>query len=283
MKSMPPPPVYWPKGKPDASPASPQVHAPHPDAASRRTAQLKASGPVTQHYMPPPSPTIPPPPTVRPVAAVIQRMDIEVTIDGKDVGNYIFGKNDYDHEFYSLLDWYYNSGKYGKLSKEVIAAAMKRYRDAYPRGRSKRIVFGYVNPTHDSQTGLDLLERGAMSPQPSTRDRKSWLLSPSRRFQTFSPNSRNPDTIPSLGHSSVVFGHDEGASEHFNRIGHTQTPEINKAWNKQITTFHGLENKYKSAASGSNAPNYCRPEKNIGSHPMYWNKKHKDYNDEFQS
>ena len=153
--------------------------------------------------------------------------------------------------------------------KQEIRAFISKLRGNVP---SNRAMYGYQNPSHTSAVGLDLLEPGAHTPFDATRwnDREAWLRSPSRNFITYSPNSRNQDPGFTQGHCNVVFGHDEGASEHWNRQGHTQTPADNRVWNQQPSTYHGLENRDKSNASGGSAPRYQKPSAARGSHPMYW-------------
>ncbi|MFH7243422.1 MAG: DUF4157 domain-containing protein [Spirulina sp.] len=149
---------------------------------------------------------------------------------------------------------------------------------------NRRALFGYNNPPHDSAIGLDLLEGGANTPYDPNRwpSREDWLLSPNRNFITYSPNSRTQDPVFMQGHGNVVFGHDMGASVHFNQTGHTQSPGTNRAWNQQLTTYHGLERRDKSNASGANAPEYQQPSQLSGSHPMYWDRNDPRYNPKFR-
>lgn len=174
-----------------------------------------------------------------------------------------------------------------KQQKDLSAADKKEIRrfisvlkDNAP---SRREAFGYRNPTHNSTVGLELLEEGAQTPYDPSRwnDKEEWLLSPSRHYQTYSPTSRKPDKVFSQGHSTVVFGHDEGASEHFNRVGHSQTPDQNRQWNQRKDTFHGLERRDKSNKSGSLAPEYEKPSKKKGSNPMYYDPKDSKYDPKY--
>jgi len=228
------------------------IPAPHPMA------------PVVQQNRPPAGPAAR---TVQ--ASVVQTMDfrtpdavIDDGINKINVKNYIFGNNeDEDHIFADLLKYHLNSGLYFGGKKQQIADAIARYKVCYPAGKSKRVLFGYVNPSHKSTVGLSLLEDGAHTPYDNSRwnTKADWLLSPSRNFHTSSPTTHTRDAALTQGHSHVVFGHDMGASVHFNSTGHTQTVEKNKKWNQQKSTYHGLENYKASAQSGSLAPTYMTP------------------------
>jgi hypothetical protein len=149
---------------------------------------------------------------------------------------------------------------------------------------TNRQMFGYQNPTHNSQLGLELLEDGANTPYDSSRwnDKEDWLMSPNRNFVTYSPNSRTQDSVFTQNHSNVVLGHDEGASVHFNRIGHTQTPQQNQQYNKTNIAYHGLEQRSKSNKSGGSSDRYVTPSQSLGSHPMYWDPTHKNYDPNYQ-
>jgi hypothetical protein len=142
---------------------------------------------------------------------------------------------------------------------------------------SNRSQYGYVNPTHDSKLGVELLAQGAHTPNPGSRPDSVHYLSPSRNFYTSSPTrqtdgSRRKDPGLTQGHSNVVFGHDEGASEHFNRIGHQQSPRTNGKWNKRKETFHGLERRDKSNKSGGSSARYVTPSKKLNSYEPYYKK-----------
>lgn len=145
---------------------------------------------------------------------------------------------------------------------------------------SNRSQYGYVNPAHDSKLGVELLAAGAHTPNPGSRPDSVHYLSPSRNFYTSSPTrqtdgSRRKDPGLTQGHSNVVFGHDEGASEHFNRIGHQQSPRTNGKWNKRKETFHGLERRDKSNKSGGSSARYITPSKKLGSYEPYYKKEKK--------
>jgi GNAT superfamily N-acetyltransferase len=208
-----------------------------------------------------------------------------------DLATYVLGTYGEDFED-SLFNWlgqfaargvHPNTGQYFATADKqtVTQLCTDFYRLKKPSARS---TFGYQNPSHKSRVGLNLLEAGAHTPYDSNKwtTKGDWLTSPSRNFTTYSPNSRNQDPVYTQGHSNVVFGHDTGASVHFNTIGHTQSPHTNQQWNQQPSTFHGLENRDKSNRSGASAPRYQQPSHTLGSHSMYWDSTDPRYDPKYQ-
>lgn len=171
-----------------------------------------------------------------------------------------------------------------KKDEKEIRAFIKRLEEPKTKGPSNRQMFGYNNPSHTSVLGLSILEDGAHTPYDPNRwgDKESWLTSPNRNFITYSPNSRTQDPVYTQGHSNVVLGHDEGASVHWNRIGHTQTPYQNQQYNNTKIAYHGLEQRPKSNKSGGSTVRYNKPSQTLGSHPMYWDTSHQDYDPKYQ-
>ncbi|HYH86891.1 MAG TPA: hypothetical protein VEX60_15670 [Pyrinomonadaceae bacterium] len=168
-----------------------------------------------------------------------------------------------------------------KKDKEEIRKFISNLRGNRPTNRQ---MFGYNNPSHNSTLGLDLLEDGANTPYDSNKwnDKEEWLMSPNRNYVTYSPNSRTQDSVMTQGHSNVVLGHDEGASVHFNRVGHMQTPQQNQQYNQTKTAYHGLEQRPKSNKSGGSSARYVKPNQTLGSHQMYWDPTHKNYDPNYQ-
>ncbi|TGE14003.1 hypothetical protein [Hymenobacter elongatus] len=155
--------------------------------------------------------------------------------------------------------------------------------DAPTPAPNRRAALGYINPSHTSHIGLELLAEGAHTPYDENRwaSEADWLHSPTRNFITHSPNSRTQDPDLTQGHGNVVFGHDEGASEHFNRKGHTQSPAENKQWNQQKKRYHGLEQRDKSNKSGGKAPRYVTPSQSQHSYPGYHDTRTPEFQDLF--
>lgn len=169
--------------------------------------------------------------------------------------------------------------------RREIRDFIKEYSGAKVKGPSRRQMFGYANPSHDSELGLEMLEEGAHTPYNKNRwvDKEDWLLSPNRNFYTYSPNSRTLDPGLTKNHTNVVLGHDEGASNHWNRRGHKMTRFQNQRYNNSRNAYHGLERRDKSNKSGGKAPRYKRPNQKRGSHQMWWDQSHKNYKQEYQN
>ncbi|HEY0076465.1 MAG TPA: hypothetical protein VGB77_20375 [Abditibacteriaceae bacterium] len=136
-------------------------------------------------------------------------------------------------------------------------------------GKKKRSYYGYTQPAKKSEIGLKILSKGLMKLPPAGK-----LFNPDwhqkhGRYKSLRPGS----TRTNLKYSDVILGHDDnhgGASGHWNRIGHIQTREENKTWNKQPYNYWGPEERSESAKSGNEAEYYGIPAKYFGSHGMWW-------------
>jgi len=93
-----------------------------------------------------------------------------------------------------------------------------------------------------------------------------------RRFQAISPKRTSSQVIK--GHNKGVLGHDESAGSNWNREGHTRPREENMEHNRQTSTYHGIEDRDSSNASGASEERYKSPGPHHGSHPSYWNPQH---------
>ena len=152
--------------------------------------------------------------------------------------------------------------------------------DTNPTGKElydKRNAAGYKNQSHDHKNMMPLYEKAAVSPQPPNRNKKDWLYSPSRRFETHTPTHTNPPRIVK-GHTNTVMGHKPDAAQHWNDVGHKQSRKDNQEHNKQTSSYHGLEDSKASAASGSKTDRYGSPSPSIGSHPSHWDVTHPEFN-----
>jgi hypothetical protein len=140
---------------------------------------------------------------------------------------------------------------------------------------SNRQKFGYQNPSHTSLTGLAIIKKSLIKdPQygyASGKENDLNYLETAARFEC----KRTGQTLKwgefHLGH------HPEGTSEHWNRIGHTQTKSANQQWNNDSNNYWGVEEKYASCGSGGASPRYDPPSKAAGSHRMWWDPTHADY------
>ena len=234
---------------------------------------------------------------------VIAGLQIQFAGQIIDIATYVLGSrgDEFDDFLFGSLEWQYldkglhpsdshplNPTEYQTV-KSLYAAYSRRQQQKKPTARE---TFRYQNPSHTSTVGLDMLAAGAHTPYDSSRwaSEKDWLTSPNRNYVTYSPNSRNMDLTPTgnhaqytQGHSNVVFGHDMGASVHFNQYGHKMTPDEIYQWNQQPTVYHNLENRHKSNKSGGSSARYQQPSSARGSHRMYWDPTHPDYSDKYKA
>lgn len=164
------------------------------------------------------------------------------------------------------------------------------YRQASPDGRNRdscrRIAAGYQNPNHFHSNMLPHWERAALSPIPQRilnthpgrlreQELRRYLSSPTRRFRATSPGRTRSTIIQ--GHNQGVLGHRTSAAQHWNTQGHRRSRSENQNYNRQTSTYHGIENRPWSNASGSITPRYLSPAPHRGSHPMYWNRQHPNF------
>ncbi len=162
-------------------------------------------------------------------------------------------------------------------AKKNARAAISRLRGAAP---SMRSIVGLGNPPHNRM--LDLFESANSSPRPAGRPREDFLMSPSRHFVTSSPNSRQVDPHLTQGHSNVVMGHDEGASNYWNREGHKLPPSKLREYNRELDSYHGLEQRAKSNKSGGGTPRFVHPSRALGSWAGYWDSNHSDFDPRYR-
>lgn len=126
--------------------------------------------------------------------------------------------------------------------------------------RSRREAAGYKNPDHFHSNMIPLWERAALTPPPSgisNRKKKAHLIKPERHFRTRTPNGTRTEDIQ--GHSQGVLGHEPSASTHWNTIGHSQSRRRNMDHNRQTSSYHGIESRARSDASGAHEPRYNSP------------------------
>jgi RHS repeat-associated protein len=146
-------------------------------------------------------------------------------------------------------------------------------------GKSRRDGAGYNNPSHDHGNMLPHWKDAATSPIPpglKGKPLKDHLMDPGRHFQTHSPGGTNTGVI--TGHGNGVLGHDPSASTHWNHHGGKEQPRTdNLAHNKQTDTYHGIEDRNASNASGSKEERYDSPRPDDGSHRAYWDRNDPDF------
>ncbi len=132
---------------------------------------------------------------------------------------------------------------------------------------NRRNDYGYMNPNKESGIGLTILSKGLVNPPPPGQLFDITYHTTQALYRSMRSNR------PPFPFKEAILGHDdskEGASEHWNRIGHEQTKEMNKDWNDQSSNYWGPEHETESAASGSSSPFYRIPAKYFNSNEMWW-------------
>ncbi|MEG5164469.1 hypothetical protein QUB37_29270 [Microcoleus sp. AT3-A2] len=133
-----------------------------------------------------------------------------------------------------------------------------------------RVIYGYKNPGKHTKVGVQILSKGlrADSPQPIQATSAEYHKKMARY------DSKRPDSkYENFGYELACLGHGpEGASDHWNRIGHTQTKDQNMEWNNNPDNYWGPEHKVESQASSSKADEFKPPSKERDSHPSWWSK-----------
>ncbi len=133
-----------------------------------------------------------------------------------------------------------------------------------------RSTYGYNNPKKDSVEGLQILSKGlnANTPTRTAADEAdaNWHKTHAR-YKSSRPGSVQLD----FDFDSAILGHTEGAghdgaSGHFNTVGHIQDKSANTNWNQDPNNYWGPEEQGESAASGSSSPAYRVPLEETGSY-----------------
>ncbi|WP_233518372.1 phage tail protein [Streptomyces corynorhini] len=159
------------------------------------------------------------------------------------------------------------------LGGNTFDPVVAEWRETSPNNRSK---YGYSNPNKSSAVGLEILSKGLLGSsgpggvfKPATPgERKDAAYHQQRALYK---SVVNPSDYPNFPFPDAILGHaPPGASGHWNKIGHKQTREENRAWNQQAGNYHGPEHKEESSASGSLAERYGLPSKERGSHESWW-------------
>lgn len=129
--------------------------------------------------------------------------------------------------------------------------------------KGNRSKYGYSNPKKESTIGLEILSKG-LNPMPKGDPKSRDFHMNKARYHSMRLGSK----YTNFAFPSAILGHGkEGASEHWNRIGHKQPKQKNVDWNYDPKNYHGPEHEYESAASGGSSDRYRVPSKHAGSHP----------------
>jgi len=170
-------------------------------------------------------------------------------------------------------------------SSSIMPSLMRRqtsrggtlYEERPPGGRysgsTRRHAAGYDNPTHEHSAMLPLWRRAAVSPEPaglSRTEQREWLMDSNRRFRATTPGGTSTGTI--TGHSNGVLGHAPSASTRWNTGGMNDTRASNFAHNRETSTYHGIEDRGRSDASGASEPRFRSPGPSAGGHRSYWDR-----------
>jgi hypothetical protein len=100
-------------------------------------------------------------------------------------------------------------------------------------------------------------------------------MKPERHFQTSEPDGTPTEKIQN--HKNGVLGHLPDASSDWNNGGHKRSRKQNNQHNKETGTYHGIESRARSDASGSSAPGYRSPRPDIGSHRSHFDPTHPEF------
>ncbi|MFF2376523.1 hypothetical protein ACFVUW_19295 [Streptomyces xiamenensis] len=146
--------------------------------------------------------------------------------------------------------------------KNTFDPAAAEWRETHPNNRQK---YGYTNPSKASRVGLEILSKGLLGTRgpkgkwiPATASQK--LDAAYHQDHAHYKSVMNPEKYSGFKFPEAILGHaPPGASGHWNRYGHKQTREENRAWNQLASSYHGPEHKEESAASGAEAERYNAP------------------------
>jgi len=186
----------------------------------------------------------------------------------------------------------YQSGANDPHKRFTLDSAKGGVRQTPPGKTSRRTLFGYSNPAHNSPTGRSVLAKGVAWEKLGNKginrsdvsqtdwgflNGQAWFISV--RPGTSHTYSENHDGT--YRRSSAILGHDEtsvkGASDHWNKHGMKQTRSDNMSWNNNPNSYWGPEERRESASSGSDSPPYHDPHPEEGAHESWWNPAHAQY------
>ena|GEM_PF-4423995 len=140
------------------------------------------------------------------------------------------------------------------------------------RKRARREAAGFDNPSHSHSNMMPHWREAALSPIPfrrGSKEERKHLMAANRRFATKRPDGTSTGVI--RGHGKGVLGHYPDAAVVWNSGAHKRVRAINAEHNRRTDTYHGIESREYSNASGASAPGYISPRPDLGSHPSYWN------------
>ncbi|GAB3568652.1 RHS repeat-associated core domain-containing protein [Amycolatopsis endophytica] len=176
-------------------------------------------------------------------------------------------------------------GKYGTQKTGKNGNPKFDKKTGKPQFYSRRDAAGYDNPSHDHSKMLPLWQDAAKSPIPidpktgkdiEGKQLKDWLMDKNRRFDTKEPGDPGYAGLPQneiKGHGKGVLGHEPSASTHWNSHGGMQsTRQDNFEHNRETSTYHGIEERSRSDASGSSEEPYLSPRPDNGADRSFWDR-----------
>ncbi len=152
---------------------------------------------------------------------------------------------------------------------------------------SRRHLFGYDNPAHNSPTGRAVLGRESSidwentEASPDEVNLTSWDFLETARYKSWRTSTRN------ISESNAVLGHRESAGTHWNNgvsgngPGMHQTRSDNMDWNKTPSIYGGVEERHESSSTGAGEERYNDPDPGPSGptpvHESWWNPRHSQY------
>ncbi|TVT00188.1 hypothetical protein FNH07_32470 [Amycolatopsis bartoniae] len=149
------------------------------------------------------------------------------------------------------------------------------YQQLSPAGKNKdkknRVAAGMKNPPWHQGSVLPLWKNALINqPPPGLKGPKlkEWM-DQHGQYQSVHQDG-TPDRI--ISRPEGVMGHNKAAGTYWNETGHKLPFSENQKYNKQASSYHGIEYSKSSAATGSHEDRYNQPTPSGGSHHMYYNR-----------
>jgi hypothetical protein len=133
----------------------------------------------------------------------------------------------------------------------------------------KRNTYGFNNAKIPADQEVIILNKGLDTTAVSPTSKQQVTLSWHRAFGRYKCKRTG---AMGLTYAQINLGHDdskEGASKHWNQIGHTHTYDQNLAWNNNADQYWGPEEAGASKASGKDAELYRVPANFFGSNAQW--------------
>ncbi|WP_431873250.1 RHS repeat-associated core domain-containing protein [Amycolatopsis sacchari] len=149
------------------------------------------------------------------------------------------------------------------------------YQQLSPAGKNKdkknRVAAGMKNPPWHHGNMLPMWQNALVNqPPPGLKGPKlkEWM-DKHGQYQSVHQDG-TPDRI--ISRPEGVMGHNKAAGTYWNETGHKLPFSENQKYNKQASSYHGIEYEKSSAATGSREDRYNAPTPGQGSNKMYYNR-----------